>query len=1802
MSISSELSLHTVESNNYTNWESDRHSNEFPFFIPFNPALELCFVYTVVYPFDFSVFFSFFPFNNAVDVPFVPFDPAVDLAFVYAFLYPLKLSVFFPFVSFDPAVDLTFIPFDPAVDLAFVYAFVYPLELSVFFSFIPFDPAYALTFTTVFSINNAISNAITEHTLWINTDCDDINIRAAFIANHHAISPASVDLAPIKVSNLIRCDLANLAAICIAEYTHSHSESHNFRTKFGVTNDSFTNDGFINFVNVSFAVDRPFDVGFAIDDYCSNDCFADEYDANQLRPIDAGDRAIIVFALSFSESGYINTELHVHACSTFADPNTIALPNHHPYGSTIWGHTFSHIVCQFYDVSNTAIVQSPSIEKRVNENTYTQPDRQRRHGTPVRPTVDWVGADQIFDNPLRAPRTPKQRSYSAIFDSHGPTPLRLAVRATNAANVTFQQDKLRILCNIYLLSDETGSFARRRLDDTLYVYSTWTMVNGTITQNRTLEDVATTELSVLEPLTVVDVSVSSIPINGRLEVEPAKGIAFFDKFRLWTLDWESDNLPLQYEFKSEVAGAVDTEAILQATSNASTLSGTRLREGSPNVTLKVVAIDAIGAKATAVTRAHVVAESNQSTAFEEILDEAIDEAFAEGSFDSLSQIATSATTYAVSDPVALDSLVTAYVDGYQALADTASEAVLDQAAATLLYLVDDPVALPVDSAKNALDMIEDVAGNLDGIGISDDSSAPKTIVQTLSKLLDSELFADGGNSTTQATDTMLNTIDSVNQAQRESLVVNEQTVGTNSTYISTASSRFRPSRDRQVEITTDQMNSAAIVEAIQGALYATSLTEFVGLNNTPMGSAASSDVVRLYFSATGNDATRRRRVQSANTSRTAVTLQIAGGDGAVANATNITVECPCHFEGYKIATCPDNVTTRSVYCDGTPQSVVFSCNSSRSACATWENERWVVPDNCKIAESEGGVSSCECDIDDSRGAGVYSTTDEAVDTLERYTNVFHTRPSLKASLLMLVTAIVLFVTVVLLAGLGESLDKRHAANFVRQEGSTAIIPFSEQEQKQVWTQTLVNRHPFLNLLFIYSQTVPRRLRAWKFGVELFIILMSTALEIVWGYPDEDCGRHSSEDACANPKSLGSRQHLCKWDVCSGSCADNEQGNGAATAADHIIMVFMIELFIAPILAFADWIMDEYLLAPVPPELQWYHGGGPSRTQSTAVEFSNKEELKMEEEQESNKNEDESMYATSLKAWINLIRHSSSSSASFGGDKLSSQTESRFGIRKARRASVSRSANLGVLSRASLSAITVAMQKSVQMLIRGPSSSSSRTGVVASPLEDGDVSEEREHDGTPDDSRLIDELAFQIRHAVLRRQQELHDVMVAAHERRDEVGRLSLHILEVMEEQLLSEWGWVPGPTLWELEIAKVIRNHLEAASELYEELKHLGNDPTTFETRMEKVLERERFDRLSAIERKVYAKTQDRALYQIDRREEPPPVRAYVLAWAVFALFAGGVLVFMAQVATTIGTGEFKLMLMGFSVTVVMFYVVVLPFEVFFFDLLLPGLLTEHMKKLRDPGRLRRFPYRTKLPDSTCCYLCMLFPWLAESRLGALLLGDLDNLRREVSSSSLSSGGSSEIKNYDSLLVQLSKIYRDSAFQPSPGTRLALTLSALILIVPSDYQELIFEELVLGITTLSAVFTQFTELPQAFNLASRKPTDANEVINYVAAVVFALVFGGLITLVVKVLNSNAGKKLLGGSYERVASILDEDDDDDDQSAHDFLRATFEKKPEPGNTGIVISFDDAARQQDSGYHDASSTLEPTSDLEARTRSS
>ncbi|KAJ8612941.1 hypothetical protein CTAYLR_006198 [Chrysophaeum taylorii] len=822
-------------------------------------------------------------------------------------------------------------------------------------------------------------------------------------------------------------------------------------------------------------------------------------------------------------------------------------------------------------------------------------------------------------------------------------------------------DKLTIEASVALTTEGAADAGQD-------VVSTWSLTSGDLAGDRSLENVARTPLSVSKgldgnlsrshPLVItpsalvpggvytfeldaifegnrgyasVSVVVVEPPTSGGLDVNPTTGFALYTIFRLLAEGWVSAEPPLQYRFETE-------RGMLRTSSPDTVLDNTRFPIGfaPPILEVTVVVTDALRSTASASRNVNVTVFN--TTLLVDDVNDALTTGFAKYSLSEVCQV-VAATAGLLDDDnddddEVLATIVSALVSAVEEFVDPELEELelsIESSRALTENHLDDA------SAQEVLDVLNGLTSKLAriGLGVSGNTTAQDSVAEALSNLLTMGLFStitEESESSRRrrqleegvsSSNLLLQTVDLLTLAQRETLVENEDAVGSRASNLRTASKIVSNQlTDGVQEVGIAGMNASSSIVPDDGSVYAISLTEFLvnpheveeeGDNNKALSQVVRFDLnVSSTISERFADDDGAALLNTANTRFTDVTLRIPGQ--VFLNRTPaiaVTAECECGFVGFKEVECPD--ATVSLFCDGLAPGVFnYTCNSTSLACATWDalTRRWVLPPSCETVQDEEDSTRCDCRVDNRDEPRDYSTRREVSNSAEEFTRVFETKPNIHKSRLVLAMCLGLVVATIVAAVLGEQLDRRGSEGkedrdvrgseeFSMRTRSTSFSFFNTPATRALARrqiehvpglsaggviESLRKHHPMLNWYYVYDAEMPRKWRALKLGVESALIFLALALEVAWiEFPSINCGAYDETKCEVEAKSLVSRKPLCKFDECSASCVEKSTTEAAATV-EHFVLLALVVAVILPLLTFLDWLIDGIIAAPVPPAL------------------------------------------------------------------------------------------------------------------------------------------------------------------------------------------------------------------------------------------------------------------------------------------------------------------------------------------------------------------------------------------------------------------------------------------------------------------------------------------------------------------------------------------------------------------------------------------------------------------------------------------
>ena len=628
------------------------------------------------------------------------------------------------------------------------------------------------------------------------------------------------------------------------------------------------------------------------------------------------------------------------------------------------------------------------------------------------------------------------------------------------------------------------------------------------------------------------------PSAGKLLASPPRGFALETQFVLATHGWVTEDAPLQYAFKTRASSAnATTESTLRAPTREGSLAGVVLPEGSPNVTLVVVAIDTLGGSAEATTSAAVAPTGLAGAALANLTTGLLDAAFSLGSGEGICQTVVAAAAAASGDVALTSTLVDAV--GAVASGVDADAALVEQTSSSLLAAANNGSGLAESAATSALAAAGALANASAGVGIT--AVAAATLGDSLSSLLESSLFdayaapANASNASRRlaasAGADVGVTLDAVARAQLEATVPGEAPSEVTAGNLRMASQKLQTSRAGTELAPAGAATTATVSGDVAGSVAFSEFSVNQHAASTG-GDAVQSTIVRFGALDDGGYAGR-----PANGTRGRVALALGSTAVRPSNATGGNATCPAGGGGNVTFACPDG-TMLSAPCPATgvreATVITFSCPFTEAGCAFWDGSAWTAPPGCET-QLDGDDVTCVCDIAD--GALDYGATANSV--LGTYASAF---TSLSAKDLL--SSPLLYWTVTAMAGIclyfaliGAVLDRRDAAAASKKKQSgpapkvdvvalddlvaESMPTFVRKLERPVaWAGALLwKHHSWCKIMTTYAPATSRPRRCVTLFFSLLMIMFGQAIAFWFAFPVGFCDDALFQRNCEAKKTL-----------------------------------------------------------------------------------------------------------------------------------------------------------------------------------------------------------------------------------------------------------------------------------------------------------------------------------------------------------------------------------------------------------------------------------------------------------------------------------------------------------------------------------------------------------------------------------------------------------------------------------------------------------------------------------------------------------
>ncbi|KAH8056381.1 calcium ion binding protein [Aureococcus anophagefferens] len=577
------------------------------------------------------------------------------------------------------------------------------------------------------------------------------------------------------------------------------------------------------------------------------------------------------------------------------------------------------------------------------------------------------------------------------------------------------------------------------------------------------------------------------PSSGKLEVLPAAGFALETTFALATYSWVTEDAPLQYAFKTRVNGS---ESTLQVATRQPSLENVVLPEGSPNVTVVVVATDALGGEAEAAAGVRVSPTELDGVALANLTTSLLDSAFALGNTEGVCQTVVAAAG-------AADAALTAtLIDAVAAIAATSTP-------------------------TNSVGILANIS-----VGITAVAAAS---LATRSGVLESELFAaytspNASNSSSRrlaesAGDTLGLALDGIARAQLNGAVEGEFASEVKSTKLRMSSQKLSTLGEE-----------ATVLEAEDSSVS-------LGVALTGDATFAQFDVNQHAAEPGGSEATtklvRFGRLQG-NGSK--VSLALGASSVSASNQTGGNATCPPGGGGNVSFACADgSVLSAPCPATGVREATVvsFTCPFTEAGCAFWDGSAWSAPPDCETVV-DGGDVTCVCAVVDD--ALDFSATSNSV--LGTYASAFTSLSGrdLVSSPLLYWTVFTMALGCFVVGVIGFFLDRRDAAkksdNAAKKGGDIGCLSLEglvaesmpgfveELGHPFAWAcRMLWKNHSWCKILSTHMPANPRPRRCVTLFFSLLMIMFGQAVAFWFAYPVGFCDGAEFQRNCEAKKTL-----------------------------------------------------------------------------------------------------------------------------------------------------------------------------------------------------------------------------------------------------------------------------------------------------------------------------------------------------------------------------------------------------------------------------------------------------------------------------------------------------------------------------------------------------------------------------------------------------------------------------------------------------------------------------------------------------------
>ncbi|KAH8071652.1 hypothetical protein JL721_4153 [Aureococcus anophagefferens] len=231
---------------------------------------------------------------------------------------------------------------------------------------------------------------------------------------------------------------------------------------------------------------------------------------------------------------------------------------------------------------------------------------------------------------------------------------------------------------------------------------------------------------------------------------------------------------------------------------------------------------------------------------------------------------------------------------------------------------------------------------------------------------------------------------------------------------------------------------------------------------------------------------------------------------------------------------------------------------------------------------------------------------------------------------------------------------------------------------------------------------------------------------------------------------------------------------------------------------------------------------------------------------------------------------------------------------------------------------------------------------------------------------------------------------------------------------------------------------------------------------------------LTSTERTVFAVCSDRLLgVPLDPPDEPPSVRSYVVAWLGMAVLMSYMAYYLITTGSQFGLEKSRQWLTSVGISVGLYFAFIKPIVCMIVYVFIPGVVNGIVAAASRPLERRRFPFKTPLPDSSTAFLLQWHPELAGTPAAEHVLATLGKGEAP---------GTIDQRNRDERALTKAEvlgIHEDFVPSRSVVVTVAVVLASGLFQLNDDIQEVILEEVFCFTPMISGPIVGFIPLPES---------------------------------------------------------------------------------------------------------------------------